>query len=230
AIAYAIDRNFVVNALLGGQSKAATGPIVPGSPFYAANAQKYDLDLDKANALLDEAGFPREADGTRFKLTVDYIPNGSELQKGVAEYLKPQLKKVGIAVDLRASPDFPTWAKRVSGHDFDMSMDIVFNWGDPVIGVHRTYLCDNIKKGVIWSNTQSYCNEEVDALLQQAGSELDQAKRIALYNQAQEIIVDEAPIAYLNVLPYHTAYSKKVGNPPMTIWGAMAPMDEVFLK
>ncbi|MEH6526953.1 MAG: ABC transporter substrate-binding protein [Sneathiella sp.] len=230
AIAYAIDRNFVVNALLGGQSKAATGPIVPGSPFYAANAQKYDLDLDKANALLDEAGFPRDADGMRFKLTVDYIPNGSELQKGVAEYLKPQLKKAGIAVDLRASPDFPTWAKRVSGHDFDMSMDIVFNWGDPVIGVHRTYLCDNIKKGVIWSNTQSYCNEEVDALLLQAGSELDQAKRIALYNQAQEIIVDEAPIAYLNVLPYHTAYSKKVGNPPMTIWGAMAPMDEVFLK
>ena len=230
AIAYALDRNFIINALHGGLSKPATGPVGPGSPFYAANVQKYDLDLDKANALLDEAGFAKDADGTRFKLTIDYIPGLAEQQKNIAEYLKPTLKKVGIDVDLRAAPDFPTWAKRVSGHDFDMSMDIVFNWGDPAIGVHRTYLCDNIKKGVIWSNTQSYCNPEVDALLAEAGAELDQAKRIALYNKAQEIIVDDAPIVFINTLPYHTVYSKNVGNPPVTIWGAMAPMDEVYLK
>ncbi|WP_339635406.1 ABC transporter substrate-binding protein [uncultured Sneathiella sp.] len=230
AIAYAMDRDFVINALLAGQSKAATGPIVPGSPFYADNAEKYDVDLDKANALLDDAGFARGDEDMRFKLTIDYIPGSAELQKGVAEYLKSQLKKVGIDVELRASPDFPTWAKRVGGHDFDMSMDIVFNWGDPVIGVHRTYLCDNIKKGVIWSNTQSYCNEEVDKLLNEAGSELDQEKRVALYKEAQEIIVDDAPLVYINVLPYHTAYNKQIGNPPLTIWGAMSPLDEVYIK
>ncbi len=39
-----------------------------------------------------------------------------------------------------------------------MTWDVVFNWGDPVIGVHRTYSSSNIKKGVIWSNTQSYAN------------------------------------------------------------------------
>lgn len=230
AIAYAMDRDFIINALLGGQSKAATGPVVPGSPFYAAGVNKFDVDLDKANAMLDEAGFPRGDGDMRFKLTIDYIPGSAELQKNVAEYLKSQLKKVGIDVELRASPDFPTWAKRVGGHDFDMSMDIVFNWADPVIGVHRTYLCDNIKKGVIWSNTQSYCNEEVDKLLNAAGSELDQAKRVELYNKAQEIIVDEAPIAFINVLPYHTAYSKEIGNPPVTIWGTMSPLDEVYIK
>ncbi|MCF8466263.1 MAG: ABC transporter substrate-binding protein [Sneathiella sp.] len=230
AIAYAMDRDFIIKALLGGESKAATGPVAPGSPFYAPNVQKYDVNLDKANALLDEAGFPKGDGDMRFKLTIDYIPGSAELQKGVAEYLKSQLKKVGIDVELRASPDFPTWAKRVGGHDFDMTMDIVFNWGDPVIGVHRTYLCDNIKKGVIWSNTQSYCNKEVDALLNEAGSELDQAKRIALYNKAQEIIVEDAPIAFINVLPYHTAYSKTIGNPPLTIWGTMAPLDEVYIK
>ena len=42
-----------------------------------------------------------------------------------------------------------------------MSWDVVFNWGDPVIGVHRTYLSTNVKKGVIWSNTQGYANPEV---------------------------------------------------------------------
>jgi peptide/nickel transport system substrate-binding protein len=230
AIAYAMDRDFIINALLGGQSKVATGPVVPGSPFYAAGVNKYDVDLDKANALLDEAGFAKGDGDMRFKLTIDYIPGNAELQKNIAEYLKSQLKKVGIDVELRASPDFPTWAKRVGGHDFDMSMDIVFNWADPVIGVHRTYLCENIKKGVIWSNTQSYCNEEVDKLLTAAASEIDQAKRVELYNKAQEIIVDDVPIAFINVLPYHTAYSKEIGNPPVTIWGTMSPLDEVYIK
>ena len=101
-------------------------------------------------------------------LTVDYMP-GSDVQgKNVAEYLRSQLKKIGIAVQVRASPDFPTWAKRIASHDFDLTTDIVFNWGDPVIGVHRTYLSSNIRD-IVWTNTQSYRNPKVDALLEQAG-------------------------------------------------------------
>ncbi|WP_169566311.1 ABC transporter substrate-binding protein [Sneathiella limimaris] len=231
AIAYGFDQKFIINALHGGLSKPASGPVAPGSPYYAPDVEKYALDLDKANALLDEAGFKAGDDGTRFTLGLDYIPGSAEMQKSIAEYLKPQLKKIGINVELRASPDFPTWAKRVGGHEFDMTMDIVFNWADPVIGVHRTYICSNIRKGVIWSNTQSYCNEEVDKLLDTAGKELDQAKRIALYQQAQKIIVDEAPQVFINTLPYHTAYNAtKLGNPPLTIWGAMSPLDEVYFK
>ena len=228
AIAYAIDKNFIIKALHGGFSERASGPVVPGSPFFAPDVTKYDLDLDKANALLDEAGHAKKGDGSRFKLKVDYIPGPNEQQKAIAEYLKPQLKKIGVEVEVRAAPDFPTWAKRVSGHEFDMTMDIVFNWGDPVIGVHRTYLCDNIREGVIWSNTQSYCNEEVDGILAKAGVESDSEKRAALYRDAQSIIVDEVPITFINTLPYHTAYSKKIGNAPISIWGTMAPLDEVY--
>ena len=231
AIAYAIDRDFIVNALHGGFSTAATGPVHPGSPFFAPDVESYDLDLAKAAALLDEAGYPAGADGVRFSVELDYLPAFAEQQKSVAEYLRPQLKKVGIAVELRASPDFPSWAKRVSSHEFELTMDIVFNWGDPVIGVHRTYVCSNIRQGVIWSNTQSYCNEEVDALLDAAGKEIDQAKRQTLYRQALQIIVDEVPLAFLNTLPYHTAYNKnKIGNPPLSIWGAMAPLDKVTVQ
>ena len=63
--------------------------------------------------------------------------------------MKPALKKIGIDVTVRAAPDFPTWAKRTSNHELDMIWDVVFNWGDPVIGVHRTYLGTNVEKGVI---------------------------------------------------------------------------------
>jgi len=161
---------------------------------------------------------------------VYYIPGPPEQQKTVAEYLKSQLKKVGLDIVVRAAPDFPTWAGRVSKHDFDMTMDVVFNWGDPVIGVHRTYLSTNIKEGVIWSNTQSYANARVDELLNAAAVEGDPVKRKALYDEFQMIVGEEVPIYWVNSLPYHTAYRDRVGNVPTSIWGTMQSMDDVYIK
>ncbi|MBX2839395.1 MAG: ABC transporter substrate-binding protein [Gammaproteobacteria bacterium] len=227
AIAYAVDRNFINKAImLGTTTPAATG-IHPGSPFYEPDVENYDLDLDKANALLDEAGYAKDDDGIRFGLTVDYGWAGI---KAPAEYIKPQLKKIGIAVTVRAAPDFPTWANRISNHDFDMTWDVVFNWGDPVIGVHRTYQSSNIKKGVIWSNTQSYQNAEVDEILEAAGAETDPAKRKELYSRFQKIVADEVPVYWAYTLPYHTISSEKVGNAPEGIWATSSPMDRVYLK
>lgn len=227
AIGYAIDKEFVTKALMEGVGVRALGPIAPGGPFSPKDVEPYKLDLDKANKLLDEAGFPRKADGTRFTMNVDYIP-GFALLKTMAEYMKPQLAKVGIKAEPRPSPDFPTWASRVSNHDFDATMDVVFNWGDPVIGVHRTYLSSNIRKGVIWSNTQSYRNPRVDELLTAAGKEQDEAKRKALYDEFQKIVVDDAPIVFIAVSPYHTVFDKRLANLPTTIWGTASPLDETY--
>ena len=226
AIAYALDRNFVNKALHSGFSRPALGPITMESPLADQNAERYDVDLAKANKMLDDAGFPKKDGGMRFKVKLDTLLS----QRDVAEYIKPQLKKVGIDVELRIPPDFPTWANWVKSHEFDMTVDVVFNWGDPVIGVHRTYITSNIRKGVIWSNTQSYSNPEVDKILDQAGKEPDEAKRKAAYIKFQKIVTDDLPVYWMYSLPYHTVYNNKVGNPPLTIWGSMAPMDEVYLK
>ncbi len=123
--------------------------------------ENYALDLDKSNALLDEAGFAKDSNGMRFGLTIDFGWPGVKPQ---VEYVKAALKKVGIDVTVRASADFPTWAKPMGAMEFDLSWDTVFNWGDPVIGVHRTYVSTNIGKGV-WSNTQEYKNARVDEIL-----------------------------------------------------------------
>ncbi len=222
AIAYATDRDFITKALHRGVSTQQRGPIIESSPFFDETIEAYDIDLDKANALMAEAGF---ADG--MELTIDFIPGPKEQQQSVAEYLKSQLKKIGIDLTVRAAPDFPTWAGRVGGHDFELTMDVVFNWGDPVIGVHRTYLCSNIRQGVIWSNTQSYCNEEVDAILNAAAVEQDPDKRKDLYSRFQHIIAQDVPIYFINATPYHTAYDKRLMNPPKGIWGTMHPMDRL---
>ena len=222
AIAYAVDRDFITEALHRGTSQVQRGPIIESSPFFDASIPEYNVDLDKANALMAEAGY-----GDGMELTVDYIPGPKEQQQSVAEYLKSQLKKIGINVTVRAAPDFPTWAGRVGGHDFELSMDVVFNWGDPVIGVHRTYLSSNIRKGVIWSNTQQYSNASVDDLLNAAAVEMDPTKRAALYAQFQQQVAADVPVYWINSLPYHTAYDKRLTNLPTGIWGTMHPMDMV---
>ena len=229
AIALTIDKKFISKALHGGFSQPADGPIVSSSPFAIPDVITYPLDLKKAAVLLDAAGYKAGANGERMKLSIDYIPGGDEQQKNVAEYIRAQLKKVGVTVEVRASADFPAWAKRMATRDFDMSMDTVFNWGDPVIGVHRTYLSTNIRP-IVWTNTQSYNNPKVDELLNTAGSLLDPTKRKAYYATFQKIVTDELPIHFINNTPYHTASSKKVMNVPTTIWGPASPYDEVYFK
>jgi peptide/nickel transport system substrate-binding protein len=225
AIAYAVDKNFIHKALMQGTASDSKTGIHPDSPFYNANVEGYDLDLDKSRALLDAAGYPMQGD-SRFSLTIDFGWPGVKPQ---VEYVKAALKKVGIDVEVRASADFPTWAARMGEMDFDMSWDTVFNWGDPVIGVHRTYSSDNIAKGV-WSNTQGYSNARVDELIAMAAVETDPAKRSALYAEFQEIIADEVPVYHTNTLPYHTVYNDNVGNPPLGIWGTSTPIDMTYLK
>ena len=229
AIATAIDKNFITKALQGGFSPVSDSPIHSSSPFHVVDTVRYPFDVKKAAAMLDAAGYKPGPDGVRFKLTIDYYPGPDDQQKMPAEYIRTALKKVGIAVDVRTSPDFPSWAKRMASHDFDISMDANFNWGDPIIGVHRTYLSTNIRP-IVWTNTQSYNNPKVDELLNAAGSVMDPTQRKAYYAAFQKIVTDELPVYFIDQVGYHTISQKKVGNVPTTIWGTASPFDEVYFK
>ena len=94
---------------------------------------------------MDEAGLKPDAKGVRFSMTLE-VPNWSASHLGImADYMRPQLKKVGIEVELRKSPDFATWINRVVGGEYDATMNGAWNYPDPVIGVHRLYLCSKIR-------------------------------------------------------------------------------------
>lgn len=228
AIAHAIDRDFIVKALHKGLSKAATGPIHSGFPQYSGAVTSYKFDLKLAEKLLDEAGLKKGTDGIRLKITCDYYPGDEDGQKRLAEYMKPALKRVGIDVEVRAPADFASWAKRMASKDFDISMDAAFAWGDPVIGVHRTYLSSNIRP-LVFTNNAQYVNQKVDDILGAAAREPDAAKRKALYAEFQKLVTADVPLYWLTELPYHTIFNKKVRNVPTTIWGTASPMMDVWL-
>jgi peptide/nickel transport system substrate-binding protein len=137
---------------------------------------------------------------------------------------------VGIAVNLRVSPDFPSWARRVATFQFEATLDAAYNWGDPVIGVHRTWLTSNIKPGVIWSNTQSYSNPKVDELLAAAAKEMNLAKRKVQYKEMQKLVVDDCPVAFIYEGVIYEAYGANVVNPPRGIWGLADALNDVAVR
>ncbi|HAY68088.1 MAG TPA: hypothetical protein DCY82_07340, partial [Acidimicrobiaceae bacterium] len=194
AIGYAIDRDFLADVIQQGTQFPLTTGIVAASPFHNPDTEHYDVDIEAAKALLAEAGY---AEG-EISLAVDYIPPG---QQADAEYIVQALGDIGINAELNVSPDFPTWAGRVAAGEHQLTVNNVWNWGDPVIGVHRTYLSDN-RVGAIWTNNTGYENAEVDALLDKAGKTFDRDERIALYGEFQDIVADEVPIYFLTNPPF----------------------------
>lgn len=229
AINFAIDKKTMIDVQLGGVPKRSTGPIVEGSPFYTADVERFDYNPQKAAQLLDQAGLRPNASGVRLALELDNVPGIAAFQVMV-EFVKASLAKSGIDVTIRNSPDFPSWARRVSSHQFEMTIDNVWNWGDPVIGVHRTWLTSNIKPGVIWSNTQSYSNPKVDEALEAAGKEMNLEKRKAFYRTAQKLIVEDCPVAFLTETQFRFTYHNRVQDRPQGIWGVIEPLVNTSIK
>ena len=198
AIAYAIDRSHISNVLHGGYTKASRSPLPATNVFFNDQLQGYPLDIEKANALLDEAGYPKKDDGMRLEMNLIFIaqPFMPDFQTLPAEYVAAALKKVGIKVNLEPLQGFAGWAKRSAAWEFDMSINWPGDKTDPAIGVSRLYVCNNIKNQA-YTNTSGYCNEKVDEIFAAAALEADLEKRAALYREVQDILLEEMPMLWL---------------------------------
>ena len=114
--------------------------------------------------------------------------------------------------------------------NFQASLDIVFTWFDPVIGVHRTYDSGNIRSGITWSNTLAYENSEVDKLLIEASREENVVKRKQIYKDIQELIRAEQPVVWLGTMPYATIADRRLRGLNQSLWGLLSPMDQLYFE
>ena len=131
AIAHAIDKDFVVKTIFLGYAKPATGPVPQNDKqFYTADVPTYPFDVAKANALLDEAGYKRGADGTRFKLKLLPAPYFNET-KQFGDYLRQALAPIGIDAEI-VNNDAAAHQKAVyTDHAFDLAVAPPVFRGDP---------------------------------------------------------------------------------------------------
>lgn len=187
AINYAIDKQSIIDAFFEGSADIAVNPMPPSISGYNKEIKGYDYDPEKAKELLKEAGY---ADGFEMELWAmpvprPYMPDGEK----VAEVIQKNLADIGVTAKI-VSHEWATYLDLASKGDADAFM---LGWtGDN--GDADNFLYALLDEDNIGSNNYTYFqNDEMHELLIQAQTEVDEAKRIELYEKAQEIIHDEAP-------------------------------------
>ncbi len=212
AMAYAIDRQRLTQIVWMGYGKPAVSPIPsPVTAFHSTDIPKYEYNPEKAKQLLDEAGLKVGAGGWRFKIKHDFVPLGSDYQR-TGEFIKQQLARVGIDVELR-SQDLPSFFRRVyTDYDFDTTSLYYGAFADPTQGVQRLYWSKSIQKGVVFTNPTDYRSAEMDRIIESAQSENDPAKRKALYLEMQRLAMTDLPIIPLMETRFTTVANSKLKN------------------
>ncbi|MEO6984506.1 MAG: ABC transporter substrate-binding protein, partial [Paralcaligenes sp.] len=234
AVAYAVNREFVINNIWFGYGKPATGPISSNfkvNGFYTSDVKDYNVKdgIDAANKLLDEAGYKRGADGTRFKIVHDVTPYGGEWKK-FGDYMRQALAEIGIDARVRYE-DVPTWLRRVyTNYDFQLTSNWIQTLADPVIGVDRLYSSWSIKQGTVFVNDSRWSSSETDALMRAAGLEIDPKKRAEMYHKFQKIVVDASPSAWMLELNFVTVYDNKFKDLITSPLGVYTSFDHAWLE
>ena len=201
AVAYALDRQRIIDTVWYGFGKPAVGPIstfVAGSgAFTDEGIRDYAVDdrLEIAGKLLDEAGYPLK-DGKRMSIIHDPAPFGEDWRR-MGEVIKQQLGKVGIEVELR-NRDYPSFVRAVHNeYDFDMSSSWYIGMADPTLGVQRNTWSKMINPEVPFGNSSGYKNPEVDRLWEAAQTEADPDKRNEYFHDLQRLLVEDSPLIWL---------------------------------
>ncbi|WP_316186144.1 MULTISPECIES: ABC transporter substrate-binding protein [unclassified Bradyrhizobium] len=181
AIAHAINVPFFIENFLGDFAKLGTGPIPSTSTdFYpGANTPQYPYDKAKSAALLDEAGYKPGAGGTRFSLRLLPAPWGEDISLW-ATFLQQSLGEVGIAIEIVRN-DGGGFLKQVyDEHAFDLATGWHQYRNDPAVSTTVWYRSGQ-PKGAPWTNQWGWDDAKIDKIIDDAATEVDPAKRKALY-------------------------------------------------
>ncbi len=207
ALAHAIDRAPMLHYLFGDQGRLADSVLPPQHWAYTGDVQHYAYDPALANSLLDSAGYPRGKDGIRFHLVMK--TSTEETTRLLAAVLQQQLRQVGIALDIR-SFEFATFYSDVLKGAFQLySLRWIGGNEDPDIFYYAFHSSSFPPKH---ANRGYYVNPEVDRLIDEGRSTVDQQKRKKIYAQVQQILARDLPYINLWYFDNVVVHSRRVKN------------------
>jgi peptide/nickel transport system substrate-binding protein len=189
AIAYAIDRKAIIDAVAFGEGEA-TGPIAPALANYALPTSQYPLytrDVAKAKQLLQEAGVG-PVSFTMLTQTTEPV-----YAKDIAQLVQAQLADIGVTMKIETL-EFTQWVDRWLKADFDMAPGLNGGGPDPDFYVFRYFTDDGNLNFVT-----SYKNPTSSDAIKAARATTDVAKRKDLYTTAQKELVNGVPFIWLYV-------------------------------
>jgi peptide/nickel transport system substrate-binding protein len=194
ALFMALDRDYIREAAYRNIANLGLMPFPARLTWVADESidyrEMYPFDVERANALLDEAGLPRGPDGTRFKVSFIYRNNfggGAE----TAAAVRSMWGDVGVDVEILAMEAAASTQKVYVDGDFDVFFASYNSQGDPALGLARAFQTDSI--GIPNGNAARYSNPEVDALFDAAVRAPSREESAEIYRQIQRILAEELP-------------------------------------
>lgn len=214
ALAHAVDKEQIISTLLFGLGKPIESMVQPDKKYYNNNLKKFDYNLDLASKLLDEAGWKdSDGDGIRDKmvngkkvqLELNFKYNsGNDTRKNIGLIYKENLKKIGVDLNIVAK-EWTVFLEDIKKHDFEVYCGA---WvGDPNVEDPKQIWHTESSAG--GSNYVSYGDAVSDKMIDDIRSELNDAKRDALYLRFQEKVHNEIPYIFLFAPLERIAIAKK---------------------
>ncbi|MFC6116836.1 glutathione ABC transporter substrate-binding protein [Sporosarcina thermotolerans] len=200
AISYAIDTESIISGVYNNVGTLATSTMGPAIWGFNDKLKGYSYDLEKAKALMAEAGYK---DG--FKTTI--WTNDNKARMDVAEVVQSQLKGLGIDLEIKVV-EWGAYLEGTGKGEHDM---FILGWSNMTgdADYNQYFLFHSAAHGNT-GNRAFYSNPKVDDLINKGRQETDPEKRLAIYAEAQEIEMNDAPMIFFRNSEYISAIGKNV--------------------
>jgi peptide/nickel transport system substrate-binding protein len=198
ALAYALNRQLIVDNLLKGEGVIAQTPIIPVTYYYNPEVEgQFAYDPEKAKALLEEAGFDFNQEVALL------VPIGNIVRELSADIIQANLQDIGLQVSIEKM-DFPTLMARYADSDFDIGL---VGWSDVLDPDVRSQYHSGGQY-----NFGAINSPVLDDLLDRGANTADTEERKAIYDEFQLKFLDEMPVVCLYWPLRLAAVNKRVHN------------------
>ena len=212
ALYYAVDKEKWIKDIYYGLPPRTLSYLHPNHWAYNQNIKDPGYNLEKAAAMLDDAGWKKGADGIREKNGVKLAftmstTAGSKAREQAQAMIQANWKEIGVAMEIKNMPASVVWGEYTTQSQFDTLM---VGW-EPTVGMDPDYAARCHSKQIpakygTGSNYVQYENPELDKLLEEGVLISDMEKRKAVYQQIQDILHEDVPFA--PIFAYMFMYGK----------------------
>ena len=244
AVSHAVDRDGIARNVWLGLATPIHGFVTPGNrAWVAADIPRYEYDLEKARALLREAGFQTrgtaeapelyDAKNARVAFTI-IAPAGTKTRVDSAAVVQEDLRKLGMDVSVAPVENAQVNERVSQSYDYEaVFFGTTVTEPDP-----SSYLPVLVSASAqhFWHPKQATpatdWERRIDELAAAQAREIDAARRRELFREIQKIMAEQLPIIPVASRHIPVAASPRVGNyrpsplPPFSLWNA----EELFLK
>jgi peptide/nickel transport system substrate-binding protein len=200
ALYHAIDKETIIDALYYGIMPPTESQMPKESPYHNPNLPQHQFSIEKANQLLDEAGWERGPDGIRAKDGVrlsftNSTTAGNHVREQMQQFVQQTFGEIGVEMTISNLPPAVMWGEYYMQSQFDTIVvgNTFVTAGDP--DTTNYFMSDKINaQGGAGQNNWQYQNPEIDALLEKGAKLFVPEERREVYFQVQEIMREDLPL------------------------------------